>query len=61
MLEISHVLTVCVYEHEVERSRDGREGLEGFCRTSEDDIDLVDKTCGGEVLGCNLDTMGVHV
>ena len=56
MLEVSCVFfLVCVDEYHIERGGSGREGFYGFYCWTEDDIDLVDETCGGEILGCNFD------
>lgn len=61
MLEIGRVpFLVCVNEYQVERSGGRREGLDGFCARAKDDVNLLNETCGGEVLGCDFDALGVH-
>jgi hypothetical protein len=51
---------VRVDEHQVKWSGGRRNGLESPCGRTEDDVNFVDETCGGEVLRCNFDAMRVY-
>lgn len=62
MLEISRIsFLVRVDEYQVEWGRSRGKGFDGFCSWTEDDVDLVDETCGGEVLGCYPNANRIYV
>jgi hypothetical protein len=52
VLEIRRIsFLVCVNKHQVEWSGGRRECFDGLCGGTGDDVDLMDETCGSEVLG----------
>ena len=62
MLEVSRVFVIVrVNERQVEWGWSGRESFYGLRRSTEDDIDLVDKSCSGEVLRCNFDAVRIDL
>ena len=62
MLEVSRVsFLIRVDEYKVKWGRGRGKGANGFCSWSEDNVDLMNETRGGEVLRCYLDTMGVYI
>ena len=62
MLEVSCVFfLVRVNEYQIEWSGSGREGFYGSRRWTKDDVNLVDETCVGEILGCNFDAVRIDL